>query len=172
MPDYLLPCTTCGNKTVVSTAQAGETIRCDCGADLQVPTMRGLSELEPAAATTGAARRRGAWEDRHRGAFLLVLAAIGCLGVAGYLWYTMPPSMAGMFIVNQAAITESFDKAAPVETLQFYTEEMQKGLGKPAEDYNATPRRMMQWGIALVLALAAAALAGAVLIVLRPSGRR
>ncbi len=44
---FLLPCT-CGKKIAVSKSQAGEEIRCECGEKLQVPTLRGFSNLEKA----------------------------------------------------------------------------------------------------------------------------
>ena len=42
---YLLPCT-CGRKNQVEVRQAGETIQCECGASLEVPTMLKMAELE------------------------------------------------------------------------------------------------------------------------------
>src|SRR5678815_2344165 len=45
MSHYLLPCA-CGQQISVSAAQAGESLRCSCGAMVEVPTMRGLRELE------------------------------------------------------------------------------------------------------------------------------
>jgi hypothetical protein len=42
---YLLPCS-CGEKIRVRTRNAGETVTCQCGARLQVPTIRGLRQLE------------------------------------------------------------------------------------------------------------------------------
>ena len=136
MPDYLLPCT-CGKKTVVSTAQAGETIHCVCGAELQVPTMRVLGELESADAAAGrSSKRRTIWEDRHRAAFLLVLASIACLGVAAYLWLTLPELVTNAAELSEQNIAEAFDNASPAETLEFYEEEMKRGLENPAVDPN------------------------------------
>jgi len=45
--NYYLPCS-CGNKQEVGARLAGQSIRCDCGLELHVPTLRGLRELEPA----------------------------------------------------------------------------------------------------------------------------
>ena len=42
---YLLPCL-CGKKIPVDRAQAGQTIQCECGADVEVPTLLGLRSLE------------------------------------------------------------------------------------------------------------------------------
>ena len=173
MPDYLLPCT-CGKKTVVSTARAGETIRCVCGTELHVPTMRRLGELELAdVAAGGRSTRRTIWEDRHRAAFLLVLASIACLGVAAYLGLSMPELMteAAESSGQDIGIGIAIESASPAETLEFY-EEMKRGLEDPAIDPNEKPRQMMSWGIGLAIGLAALALAGAALVVLRRTGHR
>jgi hypothetical protein len=46
-PKYLLPCS-CGHQTPVEASQAGQQIRCECGAVLEVPTMRGIAQLDRA----------------------------------------------------------------------------------------------------------------------------
>ncbi|MEX0678554.1 MAG: hypothetical protein WD063_15845 [Pirellulales bacterium] len=169
MPDYLLPCV-CGQKTAVSTARAGETIRCACGAELQVPTMRALGKLERAdAAAGGPARRRGQnWEDRHRAAFLFVLGSLASLGVAAYLWIHLPARLIPPSPLDDA---EAVENASPAEALLVY-QEMEKGLEDPAEDPNEKPRQIMFWGIGLAVVLAAAAQAGALVVVLGRSARR
>lgn len=45
MKKYLLPCS-CGQKVAVDASQAGLEVPCACGAKLEVPTMRGLSQLQ------------------------------------------------------------------------------------------------------------------------------
>lgn len=47
---YLLPCS-CGQNVLVEPRQAGGQVRCICGKELSVPTLRGLKQLKPA--TTG-----------------------------------------------------------------------------------------------------------------------
>jgi len=41
----LLPCS-CGRKVPVRPSQAGQTVRCECGRELQVPTWREIAALE------------------------------------------------------------------------------------------------------------------------------
>jgi hypothetical protein len=43
--EYRLPCE-CGNTLAVTQVQAGQVRICDCGAELEVPTIRGLAELQ------------------------------------------------------------------------------------------------------------------------------
>lgn len=42
---YRLPCR-CGQTVLVERSQAGLTVTCSCGAQLEVPTIRGLAQLE------------------------------------------------------------------------------------------------------------------------------
>lgn len=66
-PRYVLPCP-CGQETAVEATQAGQEIRCACGAVLEIPSMRGLSELERAeaggAATTSSSASGRAGKSR------------------------------------------------------------------------------------------------------------
>jgi len=95
---YLLPCP-CGRQIPVLASQAGQQLQCECGASLEVPSMRGLAELEPvgpspdagssAAASPDAmapkrvqrtSRGRGpVWGTRQR--LLLIGAVITTVGV-------------------------------------------------------------------------------------------
>jgi len=155
MPDYLLPCK-CGTKTPVSTARAGEVIRCACGAELQVPSMRGLRELEPADPT---ARTPFAWNDRHRVAFLLIMGAVACTAVAGYLWLTLPVIDP---IPTAADFHQAVEGAEPAELLSVH-HMMMEGLHYPVstDTPEAKTRQMMLWGIAIVSILAVALLGSA-----------
>ena len=166
MPAYLLPCP-CGRRTAVSTAQAGETIRCACGVDMQVPTLRGMRALEPAEAA-GGRRHAGVWDDRHRAAFVMVLGSLACLGAAVYLWATLPPRPT---VPSTKEVSERLNDGPPAQSLQIYAE-MQQGLGQPptADPYEKT-RRLKTWGIGLALAIAVA-LAGAAWAVLRRPRRQ
>lgn len=63
---YWLPCH-CGQKIPVTTAQAGTTARCACGAELAVPALRDISHLEAAADGESVLNRlaRPGWDKRH-----------------------------------------------------------------------------------------------------------
>ncbi len=82
MSDYLLPCT-CGKKIGVTKSQAGQTVRCTCGTELEVPTLRNLSELERVG-TRGVAKTT-TWTNRHRLVFSLAIVALAGVLAAGYL---------------------------------------------------------------------------------------
>ena len=167
MSQYLLPCD-CGRRTVVSTAQAGESIQCGCGARLDVPSMRGLRSLEPADGSRDAKGTDG-WSDRHRGAFLLVLAAIAGLVAAGYLaWQLKPPP------ADERETPEAFESAwktaSPGQVVEVF-DELKKGLRlAPADPSEETKRRTLLWGIGIALIGSTLALVAAGLVL--KGGRR
>ncbi|MEX2140354.1 MAG: hypothetical protein WD894_13910 [Pirellulales bacterium] len=74
---YLLPCSQCGRKLLVTTGEAGGQLRCECGALVDVPTVRRIRELEPAAAPSSDATT--SWTTRHSLIFLGSLVAIAGL---------------------------------------------------------------------------------------------
>ena len=84
MTQYLLPCS-CGQKTRITAAQAGEQVACACGKTLSVPTLRGIKQLEiaPDASTRTDAR---SWTPIHGVIFAvgLAIAAVGLVLVAYY----------------------------------------------------------------------------------------
>ena len=160
MPDYLLPCE-CGREVIVSRAQAGGEVTCECGAKLSVPTLRGLAQLRPAPVSTGATRRN--WDDRHRVGFLLALGAVSCLLVAGYLWASLPPVAAQP---SQQEFTELVENAKPDE-LFFYHSEAIHGLDRTmaASDDVLRVRQVISWSIGIVLTMALAASASACIVI-------
>lgn len=93
---YWLPCD-CGERHPVGARQAGRTIACACGRSLEVPTLRGLRELERARPPAEAADGRAApstpgdgWGLRQAGMFLGAVLLLGGLAWAGYLEATKP----------------------------------------------------------------------------------
>jgi hypothetical protein len=165
MPDYLLPCD-CGHKTAVSSVQAGETVRCVCGAALVVPSMRGLRALETAEPAPRGRRGSRRWEDRHRAAFVLLVAAAVCLGIIAYMALTLPAGSA----------TEP-PQAGPMNTVfDAFREYVLLDYGIAPPPVIVTPddktRGLMLWGMGLVGLLALGALAGAAAILFRAPRRK
>jgi hypothetical protein len=82
---YLLPCN-CGQQIVVGPPQAGETIVCRCGAQLDVPTMLEMTMLCPVPAQESRPSDDKAWGSRQRMLLIgvVLLAAAMALGVLLY----------------------------------------------------------------------------------------
>lgn len=85
---YLLSCP-CGRDLLISVAQAGERVRCECGAWLSVPSLREMSHLTPAGPHRHP-KATSAWGRRER--WILVGAVITsvALGLFGYLQFVCP----------------------------------------------------------------------------------
>lgn len=88
---YLLPCPKCppGTFVVVDAQQAGLTVQCTCGAELQAPTLRGLRQL--ARAEERAAAPSSDWTWREAIFFLGVVMSVLTLPMYGYLYLKTPP---------------------------------------------------------------------------------
>ncbi|HEV3415602.1 MAG TPA: hypothetical protein VG056_02265 [Pirellulales bacterium] len=79
MAKYLLSCT-CGRRIPVAAAQAGEQLQCECGQQVEVPTLRHLTSLERL--DDSSARPQRAWGARQGLIFLgacLIAVAVGGL---------------------------------------------------------------------------------------------
>src|SRR5262245_54314983 len=81
MPSYLLTCS-CGNTMSVDVGQAGGQIVCSCGTKLDVPTLRNLRHLPPAA--TIQAAEAATWSPR-KGFITFFLIGAAVLAAAS-LW--------------------------------------------------------------------------------------
>lgn len=84
---YLLPCS-CGLSTPVEIAQAGHSVRCSCGASLEVPTLRGIKNLPPA--PLEAVPQGPVWNPGKGILFLGALAILAGLAIEAYLPTTVP----------------------------------------------------------------------------------
>jgi hypothetical protein len=127
---YLLPCTQCDRKLTVDTSQAGEQIQCVCGASVEVPSLRGIRELEASQTVPGGPTPRG-WDVR-RGVVFAVGAVIAFGGIVAVLF-------AGLGRLNAmpgerpkedlGPVFESIDAMGPAETLETWTYVREQGLG-------------------------------------------
>ncbi|MHC4405869.1 MAG: hypothetical protein ACYTG0_40010, partial [Planctomycetota bacterium] len=74
---YLLPCS-CGQKIPVGATQAGGGLRCECGAELEVPALRELTQLDRAEVKPTRRAPAPSWGSRQSVFFLgLVVMAAG-----------------------------------------------------------------------------------------------
>ena len=80
---YLLACPSCGAKTPVETGQAGQSIRCNCGNSIEVPSIRAMRTLEAQGEDLPAIPR---WSMRQGFVFLgLAITAAALVLGAGVL---------------------------------------------------------------------------------------
>ncbi|HEV3005920.1 MAG TPA: hypothetical protein VGX78_15745 [Pirellulales bacterium] len=87
---YLLPCT-CGKKIEVDAGQAGLSVRCSCGVDVPVPTMRGLALLERTEPRTLPSEGPSTDWGRSQGLVFLGLVIMLAASLGGlYVWWVRP----------------------------------------------------------------------------------
>jgi hypothetical protein len=159
---YLLPCR-CGREIPVEAAQAGQRVRCECDAELDVPTMLGLARLQLFVEPAGAAQvpRRG-WSIRHRLAFIG-----GVIFLAGLVW------MAGVWRYRPKSIDIS--RISPSQALGLWNL-LRDGIATPQTRdelvYNAVLQRNTHWLFAsAAVAFLGALIAGSAWLVGNRSGQ-
>jgi hypothetical protein len=70
---YLLPCS-CGQNIAIEVSQAGQSVACSCGKQVDVPALRMIRQLKPAVEDSARARRSGNWSTLQGMVFALGLA--------------------------------------------------------------------------------------------------
>jgi len=85
---YRLPCP-CGRDVPVRLSQAGESIVCECGKSLEIPTLRELRRLDRVEPSTGRARRT-VWGRRQVWISGGLIVTVLGLSYLVYLQWTRP----------------------------------------------------------------------------------
>jgi hypothetical protein len=163
MSQYLLTCS-CGRTSTVTARQAGQSIRCACGAALDVPTLRGLRDLPPAVAD-GASKPTRTWDNRHRAVFAMLLGSAFALTLGVYFagkiqQQVLPPA------------PRTLDaNSTPSDVLDAFVE-LRQGFKPDPIIVGATDEREL-WliGKRVSLSLGGVLLAGAVLVLLTGRAR-
>lgn len=111
---YLLPCT-CGKQVKVVVAQAGLSVRCECGKELSVPSVRGMTKLERVVVEEAPrSGKRSAWGPRQSlfslGTFIILSAVI-----AAAVIYWLRPENPSRRIAERLIYS-----LAPVEQLDYW----------------------------------------------------
>ena len=175
---YLLSCS-CGQQLEVDAGQAGAELTCVCGKKVVVPTVRGLKQLPLKA---GQAEHRQAavpgwpvWKGAvfSLGLLLAVAALLFTAWNARMFWMTRrladPEALA---IANEWA---QIDSLTPEDTLQFFRQEANQGLGEQSPTYWAAideaHENARQWMVLGVMVAGIGLLAAAMPLML-PSARR
>jgi hypothetical protein len=124
MKQYLLPCS-CGRKVAVDRSQAGLQTECECGARLDVPTMRGLAELEPVdAPAPEATADKGAWGPPQGLMFLGGLLL--CIGLAALAYvYPQRPHI----VFDTVSLQRDIGSLNPETSWQLW-QELRQGLNR------------------------------------------
>ena len=149
---YLLPCQ-CGRKTPVDSTKAGQTMRCECGAELEIPTLGAMKKLQRVEQKTKPAPMVR-WGARQRVLLVgIIICAIGlCIAGLFTIRRPVPPPHAQLIEV----IPQRVESLSLMQTIQLWGM-LERGLpeGSSLEDqayqkeYKAYLRRTT---VALVIA--------------------
>jgi hypothetical protein len=122
---YLLPCS-CGRKIPVELRQAGETVKCDCGLLLEVPTLTRLKALQKADAVAEPKKAKTVWTNGHRLTFFGGLVILASIVMGGWLFWNRPIDPYANFTpeqMMQAAATRT-----PLQSLLLWQMLVKSGL--------------------------------------------
>jgi hypothetical protein len=167
---YLLPCS-CGQKVRVEPAQAGGQVACACGANLNVPTLRGLRQLEVAPTDDATIRRStGRQWGPVRGAMFSIglLVVVVSLLVLAYTYLQF--AEAGLFTQDQTPVInqlegEQIANMNLLDSLQAFYSLREEGLGEPVEPFWVTAQKIVAEKRNLMLGAGGLALAGAIAVI-------
>jgi hypothetical protein len=148
--NYLLPCQ-CGKKTEIDSSQAGLSVRCACGAELVVPTMRGLAALErvEAAPRDLPLQSEAAWGARQGlrflGSTIVVVAALAALGI---WWARMP--QAPTLLEGYQEQNRGFVDQQDLEALMLIWRDLRGGIEHPGAEayldkYDSAVAEVLGW---------------------------
>jgi hypothetical protein len=158
MKKYVLPCP-CGQSVEVDASQAGLQVTCSCGSTLEVPTMRGLAQLQPAASEERRDEAAGpaAWGPAQGLMFLGGLVLL--VGLAAVAWvYPQRPHVT----VDTAMIQHHTGHLTPEESWELW-KELRQGLNQSPNELGSQFQTAMQTyyrhlGMAITVVVVGAAL--------------
>jgi len=159
---YLLPCS-CGEKLPVEPRQAGQTIKCRCGASLRIPPMLQMKALERAEPEPVAGQVAASpWGVRQSLALLgLVIAALALVVALRLFWIRpLPPNEP-----RPEAIRRQTQSLSALDAWRFWQSLRASGLDprRPREDRiypEACFRYRLAMGVVFVVAALGIALFG------------
>jgi hypothetical protein len=122
MPTYLLACK-CGKSTPVEVGQAGGQVVCDCGARLDVPTLRQLRHLPQVQTAAAPAARVGRDWNVRKGVIAASLVAVALL-TAIVAWSRWTEPTIPMFdpAVHTKGVDERLRTQTPAQAWEWWIE--------------------------------------------------
>jgi hypothetical protein len=167
---YLLPCS-CGQKVSVERRQAGSSVICSCGKELEIPTIRNFAHLEKVESETESLPPL--WGLRQGLVFLGLVIALPALAYAGYV-YSQLNTLETDFLQIVGQSTMDFTPAQSVMLWNMYKD----GMPKAPTPYSARIVEAIQSlkrtiGIAGVIAIVGLLIAASgFLVKSAPAGKR
>ncbi|MFT5522847.1 MAG: hypothetical protein ACI9G1_000304 [Pirellulaceae bacterium] len=168
---YLLPCP-CGKTITIDNSDVGCAVTCECGASVEAPALRGLSELKIFESESEDKFDRqealSNWTPIHGTVFVVGTAIflIAMSVAARYFYETTqvitdkPPSL-----VNEEVLKQSLDGTTYEGSLSAWQGLVETGLGPYVEPGYVTAREDKRRGTALAMLAGGIGLVGLLMIV-------
>ncbi len=147
---YVLPCP-CGSKIRVQKSQAGSRVECPtCRLQLEIPTIRGLSQLEFEEETPKSDNRKSRAHSRWtplRGViaatcFVVALAGLGRSCIYGIYRYSHPTDFTVEEMLQDSE--ERMRELSPIETWDYWRYLQETGLGSKKPPQAFVVQRILQ----------------------------
>jgi len=167
---YRLPCQ-CGQTVLVERSQAGLSVTCSCGTQLEVPTIRGLAQLEP----IQSAPDKLGWTAQYG---LLLIGALIAMVAGGAAVYRVARLSADPYSERQIDLemhkkAAEIDGMSPGKVLEAW-QEFRGGLyvedDRPERNYRAGRAAYQRWSWVLA-GVAAAGLLFCVIVLATGAGQ-
>jgi hypothetical protein len=172
MPTYLLACK-CGKTTPVEVGQAGGQVVCECGEQLDVPTLRQLRHLPQVQATAAPSRRAGREWSVRKGVIAASLLSVALVtAILAWSRWTEPTIPTFDPAIHTKGVDERLRTQSPAQAwewwIEYYKPLAQRGFpvfqspNEAAIQYQINRSRFLQKtllavaGIAAVVGIAAA----------------
>jgi hypothetical protein len=142
---YYLDCS-CGKRLRVEPRQAGSQLQCDCGATLEVPTLRGLQALPRAEDRSEQAV--AIWTVRQGIASACVVVAMILFGVGIYHWWkereihqhvAALKDKTGLMADINASVDKLLNEGSPYRLWQYWELEFKPNTKDSFGDFRAEP---------------------------------
>ena len=151
--NYLLPCA-CGRDIPIEPRQAGETVRCQCGRQCAVPTMREVQSLRQAPASdTKLAKIKPAWGNPQRflvtGLIVVLLAAL----IAIILYVQFPAHFRGLS--SPETVRQRVKSVSTLTTMRYFHEVILPGIDFREQPEREGKRSMVYLGMATLAGVGA-----------------
>ncbi|MGA2797531.1 MAG: hypothetical protein ABSE63_08145 [Thermoguttaceae bacterium] len=122
---YLLPCS-CGRKIAVQLRQAGETVKCECGNSIDVPTLSNIKKLERFQSPAEPKTVQSYWTFEHGLIFAGGLVILVAIGLGGWLYWSGPADPYANFTPEQ--MIQGAATRTPIQSLRLWQALVRGGL--------------------------------------------
>lgn len=143
---YLLPCS-CGREIPVERRQAGQVVRCRCGASLNVPTMQEMAALKRAEPEPGPPRPSRPWGVGQSVALLGAVIFLVGAGLVIYLVVARPRPREFPPPPSAEAIRRQTQALSPAKSLQAWRILQARSLQLPRAREQEYQDELFVWGL-------------------------